>query len=180
MHYRRTVLTVGSCLLVGGCLDSAISRESGFGEGSNTDLSDRQRSIVSTYDTALEERNEATTTRDSGITLFNDEEFARAVDAFKTAREDYQIASSGFATAAEDAREIGETEAAELCSTAEQETSIQLAATDAALEAARAGRTGEDTANINAHIKEYQEFESEAAELSVKDTDTLVEVLGLS
>ena len=79
MTYRRSVLSgVGllSAASVSGCLDSIPSGIAGGGDGSGGS-GGQSRQIVTTYDEAFVARNDATTTRDEGITAFNERKLLR-------------------------------------------------------------------------------------------------------
>lgn len=178
MYRRKTVIIFISSLLsvpLAGCLDPIT--ENAFGNGG--DLNDRQRTIVTSYDDAMQERNDAIPIRDEGIEAFNAEGYDRAIDAFETAREGLESAEEAFTEATEIAVEIGADSAVAICETAAEETQLQIDATAAALNAANAAADGEPAGTINDYILEFQELEAEAAELVVEDTDALVTALGL-
>ncbi|WP_206750726.1 hypothetical protein, partial [Halorubrum sp. SP3] len=68
---------------IAGCLDT-LPDEIG-GDGGTGGSNSQSREIVTKYDNALGARNDATMTRDEGVTAFNQEAYADAVDAIETA-----------------------------------------------------------------------------------------------
>lgn len=177
MATRRTLLSVTALSVAGlaGCLGDAISRSGG---DENAVDPDRAGEILGRYDDAVETRNEGTTTRDTGIELFNDEQFSAAIDEFETARDRYETAADDLEHARDVAREIDHEEALSICENGLANTRLQIDATDAALDAATAAEDGEDAGTINDHVETYQDALEEAEATPFTDTDDLSEVLG--
>ncbi|RLM60036.1 hypothetical protein, partial [Halorubrum sp. Atlit-26R] len=119
------------------------------------------------------------TTRDEGVTAFNERNYSDAVDPLETALSGYEDAEDGFAEAADLANEIGEETAADLCEIAVDETALQADATDAALSAARAARSDADAETINGHIERFRSLREDAAAIDVADADAVASALGL-
>ena len=162
---------------IAGCLDTLpgeIDGDGGAG-GSNS----QSRKVVTRYDNALVARNDATTTRDEGVTAFNQEAYGEAIDAIETALSGYEDAEDGFAEAADLAAEIEEETAAGICETAVDETAIQIDATDAALSAAQAARDEADAETINGHVERFQSLREDGAVIDVADADAVASALGL-
>lgn len=183
MIHRRTLIAATTSILTvffSGCLDTITGDSGGFGDGSEDDRRDQQRTIVTLYDEALQDRNQAMETRDEGIIFFNGEEYALAIQEFEAAIDGFESAESDFSEAADIAVEIGAGDAESICETTAEETSLQIEATHAALAAASAAEDGAGGSTINGHVEKYQELETEASEFSVADSETLVEILGLS
>ena len=161
-----------------GCLDTITGGESEFGE-TGSDIQQEQREVVTTYDEALTARNDATETRDTGVNLFNTEEYNEATNRFESAQSSYEAAEAGFAETAELATELAEEEAASICEVARDEARLQIEATESALAAATAAEEGADASTINGHIEEFRDVEAQANALTVEDTEVLAEVLGV-
>ncbi|WP_434522738.1 hypothetical protein [Halorubrum sp. AS12] len=131
------------------------------------------------YDDALIARNDATTTRDTGVNQFNERNFSDATEPLETALSGYEDAEDGFAEAADLATEIEEETAAGICETAVDEVALQADATDAALSAAQAAQDNADAETINGHIERFRSLREDAAAIDVADADTVASALGL-
>ena len=177
MRRRRAVLTTIALSYSGlaGCSSTRIG-EFDTDDGASED---RHREIVVTYEDSLTARNEGIESRDTGVGLFNAEEYTDAIERFNSARSSCEDAEAGFAEAAEIAVEAGRSGARTICETAREETATQIEATEAALAAATAAEEGADASTINEHVTEFQEIEAEASALTVEDTEVLAETLGL-
>ncbi len=162
---------------IAGCLDTLLGEIGGDGGagGSNG----QSREVVTRYDNALATRNDATTTRDEGVTAFNERNYSDAVDPLETALSGYEDAEDGFVEAADLANEIEEETPADLCETAVDETALQADATDAALSAARAARDNADAETINGHIERFRSLREDAPAIDVADADAVASALGL-
>ena len=148
----------------------------GLGSGSD----DPRRSVVETYDAALVERNDATETRDTGINLFNTDEYGEATDRLEAALTGYEEARAGFGEAAGLVADLDDSgEATTICERAVEATRAQIEATEAALDAATAAAEGAGASAINDHVERFQRLESRASSIGVEDTDALVSALGL-
>lgn len=174
---RSIVATTGSVIpmTLVGCLDD-VSLDS---DGADSGGTPQKRKVVTTYDEALVARNEATETRNTGVTRFNERNYADAIDPLKTALSGYEEAEDGFAEAADLAAEIEEETAVDICETAVDETALQVDATAAALSAARAADEGADTETINGHIERFRSFRDDAETITVADTDAVASALGI-
>ena len=174
---RRTILAAVSSAVttaLAGC--GATGGLSDLGSGND----DPRRSVVETYDAALVERNDATETRDTGINLFNTEEYGEATDRLETALTGYEEAREGFGEAAGLVDDLNDArEATAICERAVEATRVQVRATEAALDATAAADEGAGASTINDHVERFQELESRAASITVEDTDVLVSALGL-
>ena len=177
MLIRRMLLAaVGSAITtaLAGC--GATGGLTGLGPGSD----DPRRSAVETYDAALVERNDATGARDTGINLFNAEEYGESIDRFNTALTGYEEARTGFSEAADLVADLDDAgEATTICERAVEATRVQIEATEAALDAATAAAEGAGASAINDHVERFQRLESRASSIGVEDTDALVSALGL-
>ncbi|TKX56694.1 hypothetical protein EXE44_13795 [Halorubrum sp. SS7] len=118
-------------------------------------------------------------TRDEGVTAFNQEAYADAVDAIETALSGYEEAEDGFAEAADLAAQIDAGETADICETAVDETALQADATNAALSAARAARDDADAETINGHVERFRSLRDDAAAIDIADTDAVASALGI-
>jgi hypothetical protein len=102
---------------------------SGLGSGSDNP----RRSAVETYDGALVERNDATETRDTGINLFNTDEYGEATDRLKAALTGYEEARAGFGEASGLVADLDDAgEVTTICERAVEATRVQAKATEAA------------------------------------------------
>lgn len=182
MHSRRAtiaiVVSVGSTALTG-CLDTITGGDSEIEGVGGSDVQDRQREVVETYDAAVVNRNDAGSTRNDGLESFNADEYDDATDRLETAVKGYESAESGFSNAAETATQLAEEEAASICETSAEEARLQLDATEEILSAARAAADGGDASTINGHIEEFRARRAEAEELTVRDPEAVAEALGL-
>ena len=164
MLIRRMLLAAVSSAIttaLAGC--GATGGLTGLGPGRD----DPRRSAVETYDAALVERNDATGARDTGINLFNAEEYGESIDRFNTALTGYEEARTGFS------------EATTICERAVEATRVQIEATEAALDATTAAEEGADAPTISDHVERFQRLESQASSIGVADTDVLVSALDL-
>jgi len=174
---RRAAVTVGSACatVLAGCLDAIPDGSS----GSESNLAGQSREIVTTYDDAIVARNDATETRNTGVSQFNERNYADAIDPLETALTGYEDAEDGFAQAADLAAEIDEPSAVDICETAVDETALQADATAAALSAARAARDDADAETINGHIETFRSLREDAEGVTVADADAVASALGI-
>lgn len=182
MYSRRATIAVivsaGSTALTG-CLDTITGGDAGIEGLGGSDVQDRRREVVETYDAAVVDRNDAGSTRNDGLESFNADEYGDATDRLETAVEGYESAESGFSDAAETATQLAEEEAASICDRSAENARLQLAATEAILSAARAAADGADASTINGHVEAFRDRRAEAEEISVEDPDAVAEALGL-
>ena len=173
---RATLTTVGglTATAISGCLNG-----NGGGSSGGADGTAEQRAVITTYDDAVVDRNDATERRNIGVNRFNERNYGEAIEPLETALSDYETAETGFAEAASLATETGEESAVAICETAVDEVALQIDATDAALSAARAANGGADAETINGHIETFRTHRDEAAALTVEDTDAVASALGL-
>lgn len=179
MKNRRSVLCGVVTVSVGvstGCLDT-FSGGSFVGGADPTQLTAKRGEIVRLYDEAIAERNDGIRTRDDAIQTFNDGEYGRAIEKFEETTEYFGEAEAGFAEAASQAKELGEEEAAAICGNAEENAKLQIAATRAGLNAAKAANGQGTAADVNEYVREYQNLVEQSQEIAVEDPQTLAEVI---
>lgn len=176
MATRRTVL-VSFSLVVStistGCLNAV---RGGLGQ-EGVSLSGQQREILEVYESAIEESNAGSTAWNTGITLFNDEEYGDASNKFETAVEHFEEANGLFSEAEQRAIEIEETAAASLIADAVERMGLMGEAASTARKAAEAGSNGESRSTINDHISTAQEKSEEATSIELRTTDVIAATL---
>lgn len=182
MLTRRTVMAVavsGGSTALAGCTDTITGGDSKIGGLGGSDVEDRRREVVTAYDAAVIDRNDALSARNDGLESFNADEYDDAADRLETAAEGYESAESRFSDATETATQLAEEEAASICERSAEEARLQLAATEAIHSAANAAADGAAASTINGHIEEYRELEAQAETIAVADPDVVAETLGL-
>ena len=183
MSTRRRVLAVTALSLsaAAGCLEDTVpddlaERLPGGREG--PDDSEARRDILTDYEAALEARNAGIEVRDRGIEHFNVEAYAEAIEAIETALDDFIAAEEGFEDAMAGASDLDLDRVHGICADAAENTRLQVAATEAGLEASTAADEGADADSINESIMTYQERVEEAEGIPVADGETVAEELG--
>lgn len=179
MARRRSLLSVLGLLAVGstpGCLET-FSGGRLSNQIDQTQVTASKGEVVDLYDGALVERNDGMRARDRGIEAFNQEAYGEATDRFETAMDHFDAAVEGFSNAAALANEIGEAEAADICEAAEENTRLQVAATEAAMEAASTAAGGGSSGDVNGHVETYQDRLEAARTHDVSQTQALADVL---
>lgn len=159
-----------------GCLDS-FSGGQFSGGADQSQLSAQRGEIVELYNDAITERNDGVRTRDDAIQAFNGETYGEAIDQFETALEHFESAKQGFADAAALANDVGEDEVADICETAEEDADLQIAATEAGLNATEVADSGSSPAEVNEHVEEYQDLLEQAEEVPVEEPQALVDII---
>lgn len=176
---RRKLLV--SCILpvlisLPGCLDT-LSGGRFSGGADPTQLTAQRGEVVETYDEAITERNDGVRTRDDAIRAFNDESYDDAIGAFETAIAHLEAAEQGFGEAADLAFEIGEDEAGAICEDAEENTALQIEATQAGSNAAKAASGDGTSADVNGHVEEYRDLLEQAKDVPVEEPQALADVI---
>lgn len=179
MEDRRTVLIAfgfASLGWISGCLET-VTGGSFSDRMDPAELSARKGELVDVYAGAVDDRNEGVRVREDAIGTFNDESYGEAIEKFDAAIEHFDGARQGFREAASLAYELGEDEAGSICEDAEADAELQIAATRAGLNAAKAADGDGTAADVNEHVEEYQDLLQQAEDVPVEDPQALVEVI---
>jgi hypothetical protein len=178
MKRRRLLVTCSLPVLFGlsGCLDT-LSGGRISGGADPTQLTAQRGEIVELYDEAITERNDGVRTRDDAILAFNDESYEKAVGKFEVAIEHFEGAKQRFEEAASMAYELGEDEAGSICEAAEEDAALQIEASRAGLNAAKAANGDGTSADVNGHVEEYRDLLERAKDIPVEEPQTLADVI---
>lgn len=176
---RRSLLAAAGSLYLGaaaGCVETLTGGR--LADAVNPgDRTRQEGEVIGLYNDAVTHRNDGVATRNEGIDAFEGRDYEESIDRFETAIDHFDNAIQKFADAAALAYELGEEEAGSICENAEKDADLQIAATEAALNAAEVASTGGSTTEINQHIEEHQDLLERSESHPVEDPQTLADVI---
>jgi hypothetical protein len=136
----------------------------------------QRQNVVDTYNNGLRATNNATSTLDSAVSSFNNDNLQQSINQAGNAQSTFETGETRFSNAYDTALQLDSDEAQTICETAQRYAGLMA---EAALESKRAAEAAQNgnTEKSNEHVNEHQSLVREAEKQTPRATTVLADVL---
>lgn len=135
-----------------------------------------RREIAETYNDGVGDSNDGMAARNDAVSAFNNDQLQRAKNQAESAEASFSRAKEQFSDALDLAYQIDHDRAIEICSDSEERARLMESAMAYTVQAAESGQDG-NIDNANSLINQARDIETDAQRITVRNPETLADVL---